>query len=484
MADEPTWDDLFGSNAETAPPVQDPQQTEHGRHQVPPQQAQPTSGAHAAQPDAVQSTPVQPTPVQSTPVQPTPVQSTPVQSTPVRPSAPIRQARPAGQPTEVQLFPPRPTDAPSSRRTISTEPAPPSRRSRPPRRRRSRAWIWILAILVVFGGTGSFVVWNAFGPQIRTVLGLEGATDYTGSGNGQVATVTIIQGQNGSDIAHSLQLAGVTKTSKVFYDLLLKQPTVFSPGTYKLEKQMSAKAALADLVNPANRVISKVVIPEGKTLPQFLAILSKGTGVPLKDFQAAAKNYTALGVPKKAPSLEGFLFPATYQFDPGLPAKTILQRLVNRMYQSLNAAGVKPADRLHVLTLASIVQKEGGSTKDFYKVARVFQNRLDKPMNLESDATVAYGTGSTKIATTKAQRLDASNRYNTYANPGLPIGPIANPGDAAIKAALHPAAGPWFYFTLVNGYTGQTVFSTTLAQHNVAVVKYQTWLAAHPGFDK
>jgi UPF0755 protein len=338
--------------------------------------------------------------------------------------------------------------------------------------------------LLVIGAVGSYAVWSAFGPQIRHVMGWNPPIDYTGTGDGQPATVTIVSGQIGSDIAASLAKAGVTKTTAAFYDLLLKQtkPPIFEPGTYKLQKEMSAKSALVQLLDPKNRVVSNVVIPEGMTLTQILAKLSTGTGVPLADLQTAAKDYTALGVPKAAPSLEGFLFPATYQFDPGTPAKTILLRMIARMNQSLKTHGVSKANELKVLTLASIIQKEGGSTKDFYKVSTVFHNRLDQGIHLQSDATVSYGAHSAKIETTAAQRADASNKYNTYAHAGLPVGPIAAPGDAAIDAALHPAKGKWLYFVLVNGKTGETVFSNTLAEHNVAVAQWQAWLRAHPGY--
>ena len=130
--------------------------------------------------------------------------------------------------------------------------------------------------------------------------------------------------------------------------------------------------------------------------------------------------------------------------------------------------------------LASIVQREAGSNlDDFPKVARVFQNRLDQGMNLESDATVAYGTGNTHtVWTTDAERADASNRYNTYANPGLPIGPIGNPGDVAINAAIRPADGPWLFFVPVNLATGETVFSSTIEEHEAAVARLQEWCAA------
>jgi UPF0755 protein len=213
-----------------------------------------------------------------------------------------------------------------------------------------------------------------------------------------------------------------------------------------------------------------------------LAAVSASTGVSEEQLKAAAADRGSFGIPAQAPSLEGYLFPATYQFDPGTTAHQMLQTMVDKMFSVLDADGVAPEQRHQVLTLASMTQKEGGSTADFLKVARVWDNRLAIGMHLQSDATVSYGVGGTTIETTPAERADASNPYNTYANPGLPIGPIANPGQAAIDATLHPAAGPWLYFVLVNGDTGETVFSTTLAEHNAAVKLWQQWLSAHPGF--
>jgi UPF0755 protein len=226
-----------------------------------------------------------------------------------------------------------------------------------------------------------------------------------------------------------------------------------------------------------------VLIKEGATLPNTLKKLSEGTGIELAEFETASKDLASFGIPAEAPSLEGYLFPATYTFDPGLSAHDILQQLVDRSIKSLDAAGVAPADRHRVLTMAALIQKEGGSVDDFYKVSRVFQNRIDQGMLLQSDATVSYGAGSSSISTTGAQRADANNPYNTYVHPGLPVGPIGAPGDDAIDAALHPADGPWLYFVLVNGETGETAFSKNLAEHNAAVKVWQKWLRAHPDFD-
>ena len=358
--------------------------------------------------------------------------------------------------------------------------------AKPPRRGR---WIVAAVVIAFFGAIGGVAAygWANYEDQIRAILNIELPNDYEGTGNGEAVTVTVVSGDVGGVIADKLEEAGVTMTSEAFYDLVVEQPTapVFMPGTFTLQKEMSAQSALDVLVNPANIVVSRVLVREGVTLPQALSALSEGTGVPLADFEAVAADFTSLGVPAEAPSLEGFLFPATYDFEPGATAQQILQTMVDRMYQSLDGAGVQPQDRLSVLTLASIVQKEGGSTEDFYIVSRLFQNRMaeDPPMKLESDATVSYGAGSTSIHTTDEQRLDASNPYNTYANPGLPVGPISAPGDDAIDATLNPAEGDWLYMVLINGETGETAFNVTFEDHLEDVAVWQAWYRAHPGWD-
>lgn len=353
--------------------------------------------------------------------------------------------------------------------------------------RRRLAWLWVLLSLVVVAAVGASYVWFAYQPQVRHVLGWEDSNDFVGSGSGQVV-ITVTNGQIGEDVAHTLKNAGVTKSFAAFYDLLLKQtPQVeFHPGSYSLKKSMSAKAALAAIRDPKNHVVTRVTLPEGITVKGVisrLAALSDATGISADQLKVAAADYKSYGLPAEAPSLEGYLFPATYTLDPGTTAHGVFQTMVTEMFKRLDAAGVPQADRHHVLTLAALTQKEGGSASDFLKVARVWDNRLAQGMNLQSDATVSYGVGGTTISTTDAERADKSNPYNTYANPGLPIGPISNPGQAAIDATLHPADGPWLYFVLVNGETGETTFSTTLAEHNAAVKVWQAWLRAHPGFD-
>jgi UPF0755 protein len=352
------------------------------------------------------------------------------------------------------------------------------------RERKPRRWLKRLIVTVVIVGlltAAGVFLYNQFGAQVATLFAGQEVDDYQGAGSGEVMFV-VNDGDIGETIGDNLAAAGVVKSSAAFYDLLLKQDPapVFQAGTFKLAEKMSAQSALDALQNPDNKVDYTVTIPEGSSAKGIYQELADVTGLPLSDFEAAGANYVALGVPAQAPSIEGFLFPATYTFEPGQTANDMITTMVQRTFQSLDAAGVAPDDRFRVVTLAALIQKEAGSVDDMFKVSRVFTNRLDQGMNLQSDATVAYGAGHSRVETTEAERDDASNLYNTYANPGLPIGPISNPGDDAINAALHPADGPWLYFVTVNLDTGETVFSETADEHAAAVEQLQQWWADHP----
>jgi UPF0755 protein len=348
----------------------------------------------------------------------------------------------------------------------------------PPRKKKRRlVWLWVLLGLLALGAGGAAGAWVLFEDKIRSVMGWELPIDYTGTGNGTEVDVVINSGDIGEDVAHTLHDAGVTMTFDAFYQLLLTTtpPPSFQPGTYALEEEMSAESALAALADPANRVVSKVLIKEGTKLPATLQLLADGTGVSIEEFQTASADLASFGIPAEAPSMEGYLFPATYQFDPGVSAHDVLQKLVDRTFQSLDAQGVAPADRHRILTIASLAQKEARVEGDFYKVSRVVQNRLDAGMKLEFDSTAHYGAESQGSVWTSSEERADDNPYNTYFHTGLPIGPIGAPGDTAIDAAIHPADGTWLYFVAVNLATGETEFNTTLSDHNKSVAKLKAW---------
>lgn len=317
----------------------------------------------------------------------------------------------------------------------------------------------------------------------RLIDRFSGPEDYAGPGTGEVV-VQVQPGQNGGQIARTLAEQDVIASAEAFTDILVADPSIqLHPGAYRLQLQMPAQAALDALRDPANRVEVRVTIPEGFMLPQVYERLERDTGIPQADFLRAGGDPSAFGLPAGATNLEGWLFPATYTFDDGVTAEAILETMVDRTRQALAQHGVADADAQRVLTFASLVQREAGEVENFAKVARVFQNRLDIGMLLQSDATVAYGTGNTHVVTTTPEeRADADNPYNTYIHPGLPVGPIGAPSDEAITAVLEPAEGDWLFFVTVNLETGETVFSETAAEHAVGVRQFQEWYREHPEY--
>ena len=427
-------------------------------------------------------------------------------------------AAPAAPPTPAAAAPAVPTPPVAPEETPTAAPAP-TPRSEPPvhqqldalftaedtterdrvarndrDRRKSRiaGWVVFAVILAIVGGIvgGGFAVWTTYEDKIRAFMGWEEPKDYEdGIAEGD-ASVTIVTGDTGSTISTTLFQAGVTKTDSAFYDYLIKtgQNPNFQPGVYALQQKMSAAEALKALEDPANRRENTAQLPEGLTMESTLTRIADGTGIPLADLQAAVADPSQYGV--SATTLEGWLFPATYTFDPGTTAQQVIKMLVDRTVQSLDKAGVPTDQRERILTVASIIQREARFTADFYKVSRVIENRLN-PDNeethglLQMDSTAQYGYNEINkgTASSSAEALANDNPWNTYLHPGLPVGPIANPGDLAIDAAMHPADGPWLYFVTVNLDTGETIFSTTYAEHEKAVAQWQEWCSANDSDD-
>lgn len=342
--------------------------------------------------------------------------------------------------------------------------------------KRRRSIVIVVVTALVFGSLG-YLNRSALLNTWDVIIG----ADYSGPGHGEVA-IKIAAGDDGADVAKALVANGVVKSYRPVYKLLISRNQVFYPGTYKLRLEMSSAGALDALADGANRVVNTVTIKEGWRIGKVLSALADATKLPLSDFQAAAKSLKTLGIPATEVSAEGWLFPATYSFDPDVSAVSVLREMVTRMNTELDKFGVARERAHSVLTLAALIQAEARRTDDFYKVSRVFLNRIEQGMKLQSDATVSYGVNGNTVSTTAADRL-AANGYNTYLHEGLPIGPISAPGALAIDAALHPAAGKWLYFCAVNLATGETVFSNTYAEHAVAVKQWRDWMKANPGYE-
>ena len=346
-----------------------------------------------------------------------------------------------------------------------------------------RILITLLVIVLVVGGLigGLALLWGSYGDAVMKRFGLV-ENDYPGPGTGE-AVVTIYEGEIGSDIARTLADEDVVKTSEAFYELLLARPDVaFMPGTYSLKLQMSAEGALEALQEPENRMQRAVALREGLTVDQTLERLAAGTAIPVEEFEAVVADVSAFELPENVTSLEGWLYPANYEFEPDADALSIVQRLVDEQRSALDRLGVSPENQLEVLTIASIVEREAGIASDFGKVARVITNRLEIGQRLEMDSTAQYGYGEHadgEVWSSK-EALEDDNPWNTYVHTGLPVGPIANPGVAAIEAALNPEPGEWLYFVVTPAGEGASTFTNTFEEHQQAVDEYREWCLSTP----
>lgn len=347
------------------------------------------------------------------------------------------------------------------------------------RKRRRRRTLFILFIsLVVVGGA----IGGAYAGLKPMIASLTAPKDWTGTGTGSIE-VQVPNGASGAQIGTVLAKAGVVKTAKAFADAAGNDPRSqgIQPGTYRLRLHMSAASALGLLLEPASRLTVKVMIPEGLRLSQILDSLAKQTKIPRAQFAAALKQPAQLGLPAEAKGrAEGYLFPATYQFQPADTATDILATMVEHEQQAMNRLGISAQDQSRVLIEASLVQAEAGHPEDFGKIAQVLTNRLQRHWFLQLDTTVHYATGRFTLSTS-LKDTQIKSPYNTYTNYGLPPGPICAPGLAAIQAVLEPTPGPWLYFVTTNPSTGLTEFAVTEAQFNTLKAKYDTWQAAHPG---
>ncbi len=247
------------------------------------------------------------------------------------------------------------------------------------------------------------------------------------------------------------------------------------PGEYELDAGMSPQDMLTKLL--AGRVVlHPVTIPEGYSLAQIAEVLAAQQVTDTKEFTKLVRDRTfisTLGI--EADSLEGYLFPETYSFARGTKAREVVKTMVDGLHRvwgvELQEQAARMKMSLHqVLTLASVIEKETGAKDERELIAAVFHNRLRKKIPLQSDPTVIYGLPAFDGNIHKRD-LSVMSPYNTYRVQGLPPGPIASPGAHSLRAALFPAQASYLYFVSRNDGTHQ--FSSTLAEHNQAVEKYQ-----------
>jgi UPF0755 protein len=283
-------------------------------------------------------------------------------------------------------------------------------------------------------------------------------------------------------IARSLGDQGVIRSRAVFVGLALVRGTARSlkAGEYELPQGASALAVL-QLLETGRVKPHLLVLPEGFTIRELARQVEAEGLAPADEVIRAANNPMLtwnLGI--EASSLEGYLFPDTYQVIKGTRVEELLGRMVQRFRDKIGSAdtvaraGQRGFSLHQLVTLASIVEREAALAAERPIIARVFLNRLGRGMPLQADPTVAYAVAKEGRAPTRDD-LQVDHPFNTYRNRGLPPGPIGNPGRSAVEAVLEPADVPYLYFVAIDDRAHH--FSTTLEEHNQAVLRYRQYRA-------
>ncbi|MFH8571025.1 endolytic transglycosylase MltG [Streptomyces sp. NPDC017993] len=351
------------------------------------------------------------------------------------------------------------------------------RRGKKNKRRSGMACLVIAGVFAAAAGTVGYFGYDFFMSHFGS------APDFEGEGSGAVQ-VDIPDGSYVSDMGLILKREGVIKSADAFNEAAgeNKKANSLQGGAYSLRKGMSAAAAIELMLDPKSR--NGLTIREGLRSGSVYELIDKKlklkTGTTKNVAKSQVKN---LGLPAWASDsskikdpLEGFLYPSTYSVGEDTKPAAVLKQMVaraNQVYEKYdlesNARKLKLDSPMQLLTVASLTQAEGKYKHDFVKVATVVYNRL-KPDNTETyglldfDSTVNYARSQSTLDTGSVDDLrNFNDPYNTYKFKGLPPGPIGNPGEEALKSAINPARGNWYYFVSIN--PEKTLFAETNEEH-------------------
>jgi len=321
------------------------------------------------------------------------------------------------------------------------------------------AILFVLALLLATGAAYYLV---------HTPIGPPGGTTEADS-----TYVDIAPGTGMEAIASQLEQSGVLRSRYAFELLRVVKGGKLLAGEYRFDHPAPATEVYARIVR-GDVYTRTLTIPEGYNIFEIAnAVEAAGFG-DRADFLAAERDQTSLiaDLSPHAASLEGFLFPDTYRFPNHIAPAQILAAMVHR-FRQVSAQLSLPADPRRTVILASLIEKEVSQDSERPLVAGVFANRLERDMPLATDPSVVYAAllDGRYRGTIYASDLKSPSPYNTYVHTGLPPGPVANPGIAALKAALAPAHTDYLYF--VADAQGHSRFSATLKQHSEQVQQYR-----------
>ncbi len=297
------------------------------------------------------------------------------------------------------------------------------------------------------------------------------------AGNGaNVQLVECVKGAPLHRVADEMERKGLVRSSRAFV-LVARIKGVdgkVQAGTYQFNDGMRPGEILRKMVD-GDIYAFRFAVPEGYSIYQLAELLEGRRIFPKADFLAACSDsglLIELGIPGS--SVEGYLFPSTYNIPPGAKPSDVIRMMVGQ-FEKRSGDLISPLFRQRdkrrheLVTLASMIEKEAVDPQECPTIASVFANRLKIGMRLQSDPTAVYGLRAFSGKVT-GEELHRHSPYNTYQIAGLPPGPIGNPGPAALQAAVTPARSSYLYF--VSKKDGTHFFSTTLDQHNRAVTRY------------
>jgi len=332
---------------------------------------------------------------------------------------------------------------------------------------RRLSWrVWLVLVLVIFGGVAVAAV--------VAQRALDSPQDAGAAPKGFV----VREGDSAAVVLNRLEAQGLVRHAGLLFwaGVLSGQARHLQPGTYELSAALPPREILRRLA-AGDSVVARITIPEGLTVKQIAALLGEKQVTDPDEFLRLAatqgRDFTT-PFPHPGASLEGYLFPDTYDFRPGADPKAVIERMLGRFTEVAwkvlqPALTVQPADAgaaLHdIVTLASLVEGEAKLDDERARIAGVLSNRLRDSRPLECDATIQYALPERKAALT-FDDLQVISPYNTYQHAGLPPGPINSPGLASLRAALAPESTPFQYY--VARPSGAHYFSRTLAEHEQA----------------
>ncbi len=306
-----------------------------------------------------------------------------------------------------------------------------------------------------------------------------------GGEDGTPRRVVIPAGSSFRATTDSLVSAGIISSPRLFriYATARRRDRGVKPGTYLLRPGTSWATVLHSL-NAGTGLVRTLTVPEGLALAAIEPLIARSLDVPAESVAAAVRDTAILRrLEIPTPTLEGYLFPDTYQFSDGASARDAVEAMVRQFEEKWDPAwdtrlAAMPMTRHAVVTLASIIEKEARLAEERPIISAVYHNRLRINMPLQADPTVQYARG-THASRVTYKDLEIKSAYNTYQRPGLPPGPIASPGRASIEAALFPADVPYRFF--VAHPDGHHEFRVTFEQQIAARDKVRRAQKARPG---